>query len=116
MRPQFPHVDAQLAAERAQTRSLREAEEPERPAQARAVHLSVVAQMSSTMKALRTAEDEEWKKLHWIDQDDDEAWEQYELLCLKEPELADRLKCSTTKAEYMDWLSGAMMRKREGAK
>ena len=67
--------------------------------------------MSSTMKALRQAEEEDFKKLHWIDQDEDAAWDQYELLCLKNPEMATRLKCSTGKVEYMDWLSGAMMRK-----
>lgn len=118
LRPQFPHVDAQSAAERAQTKSQRDAEEPDKP-QARAVHMTVnqeVSQMSSTMKALRIAEEEDWKKMHWIDQDDDLAWDQYELLCVKDPEAAERLKCSTQKTEYMDWLSGAMMRKKEGSK
>jgi DNA-directed RNA polymerase-3 subunit RPC5 len=119
LRPQFHHVDAQDAAERAQSRSLRDADESDKPAQARAVHMTVnqeVSQMSSTMKAIRLAEEEDWKKLHWIDQDEDAAWDQYELLTLKNPELAGRLRCGTTKGEYMDWLSGAAMRKKEGGK
>ncbi|KAF8248555.1 hypothetical protein K440DRAFT_583333 [Wilcoxina mikolae CBS 423.85] len=119
LRPLFHHVDAQLAAERAQTKSLREADEPEKSTQARAVHLTVnqeVSQMSATMKALRIAEEDEWKRLHWIDQDDDEAWDQYELLCLEDCRVAGCLKCSTSKTEYIDWLSGAMMVKREGGK
>lgn len=68
------------------------------------------------MKTLRIAEEEEWKKLHWIDQDDDAAWDQYEHLCVKEPELAEALKSTTTNAEYVEWLSGAMMKKKEGGK
>jgi DNA-directed RNA polymerase-3 subunit RPC5 len=119
LRPLFHHVDAQLAAERAQTKSLRDAEEPEKSTQARAVHLTVnqeVSQMSATMKALRIAEEDEWKRLHWIDQDDDEAWDHYELLCLEDFRVVGSLKCSTSKSEYIDWLSGAMMVKREGWK
>ena len=115
LRPLFHHVDAQLAAERAQTKSLREADEVEKPAQARAVHLTVNQEVSQTMKALRIAEEEEWMKLHWIDQDDDEAWDQYELLCFGDS-IPGYLKCGTSKTEYMDWLSGAMMRKKEGGK
>ncbi|KAA8901432.1 Sin-like protein conserved region-domain-containing protein [Sphaerosporella brunnea] len=119
LRPQFQHVDAQDAAERAQSRSLRDADETDKPAQARAVHMTVnqeVSQMSSTMKAIRIAEEDEWKKLHWIDQDEDASWDQYELLTLKNREQADQLRCKTPKGEYMDWLSGAMMRKKEVAK
>ena len=119
LRPQFHHVDAQLAQERAQSKSLRDAEEAEKPSQARAIHMTVnqeVTQMSTTQKALRMAEEEDWKQLHWIDQDDDEAWNQYELLCLRDPELAGRMKCSTSKGEYMDWLSGAMMKKKDTGK
>jgi len=70
-----------------------------------------VSQMSSTMKALRLAEEEEWKKLHWIDQDEDAAWDYYDSLYLKDPELAKTLNSSTSKSEYMDWLSGAMHKK-----
>jgi DNA-directed RNA polymerase-3 subunit RPC5 len=119
LRPQFHHVDAQDAAERAQSRSLRDADEAEKPAQARAVHMTVnqeVSQMSSTMKAIRLAEEDEWKQLNWIDQDEDAAWDQYELLTLKNPEQAGELRCNTSQGEYMDWLSGAMMKKKEVAK
>jgi DNA-directed RNA polymerase-3 subunit RPC5 len=117
LRPQFSHVDAQNAQERAQNKVLRDADEAEKPSQARAVHLTVnqeVTQMSSTMKALRTAEEDEWKKLHWVDQEDDDAWNQYEMLCLRDTDNVSRLKTGTGKSEYMDWLSGSMMSSRDG--
>jgi hypothetical protein len=63
-------------------------------------------EVSQTMTVLRIAE-EEWMKLHWIDQDD-EAWNQYELLCLGDS-IPSRLKCGTSKTEYINWLSGAMI-------
>ncbi|KAI5818598.1 DNA-directed RNA polymerase III subunit Rpc5, partial [Pyronema omphalodes] len=110
LRPHFHHVDAQTSAEKNLSRSLREEDEPQKPVAAKAVHMTVnqeTTQMTSTMKALRAEEEEIWKKLHWIDQEDGEAWDQYELLCLNDTESADKLRCSTTKAEYMDWLSGA---------
>ncbi|TGZ85126.1 hypothetical protein EX30DRAFT_337532 [Ascodesmis nigricans] len=114
LRPQFPHVDAQLAQERAATKALRDLDAADKPAEAKAVHLSVKntadpnSQLSSTMKALRLAEEEEWRHMHWIDQDDEGSWDQYEFLRLKDTEGAQRLKPTTTKQEYMDWLSGKM--------
>lgn len=110
LRPQFHHVDTALEAERAATKALRDASAPQKPQEARAVHLSVknaddpASQLSSTMKALRIAEEEEWIKLHWIDQDTDDAWEIYEGSCLKNGE-GGVLKSVTRKREYMEWLA-----------
>lgn len=56
------------------------------------------------MKALRVAEEEAWTKLHWIDQDSDEAWEMYANICLKDGDEAGGLKCVTSKKEYVEWL------------
>lgn len=56
------------------------------------------------MKALRVAEEEEWTKLHWVDQDTDDAWEIYESSCLKNGD-GGVLKSVTGKMEYMEWLS-----------
>ncbi|KAI5795534.1 Sin-like protein conserved region-domain-containing protein [Geopyxis carbonaria] len=120
LRPQFLHVDAQGAQDRAANKALRDADQPERPSEARAVHMSVkntadpAAQMSSTMKALRMAEGEEWKHIHWVDQDNDEAWDQYELLSLEESKQETQLRCQTSKNVYMDFLSGAALQKTEG--
>lgn len=112
LRPQFAHVDAQSAQERQASRAARDADQPEKPAEARAVHLTVknpgdpTSQMSSTQAALRLAESESWTTLHWLDQDSDEAWDQYEMLCLKDPENAPKLRAATTKQDYMEWISG----------
>jgi DNA-directed RNA polymerase-3 subunit RPC5 len=107
LRPQFHHVDTQLDQERAATKALREVPQKQ---EARAIQLSVKnaedpsSQLSSTMKALRIAEEEAWTKLHWVDQDTDEAWEMYAAVCLKDGE-AGQLECVTTKKEYIEWLS-----------
>jgi DNA-directed RNA polymerase-3 subunit RPC5 len=110
LRPQFHHVDTAVEAERAASKAARDASAPQKPQEARAVHLSVKnsddpsSQLSNTMKALRVAEEEEWTKLHWVDQDTEDAWEMYEVSCLKEGE-GGLLKNVTGKAEYMEWLS-----------
>jgi DNA-directed RNA polymerase-3 subunit RPC5 len=120
LRPQFHHIDAQSVQERAATKALREADAPP-PAAAgtRSITLQFknsddpnAIHMSSNAKAQRMAEEDEWTKLHWVDQEDDEAWDQYELLCLKDPTTVGPLKPTTTKSEYMDWLSGAMFQKK----
>ncbi|KAH8149296.1 uncharacterized protein LAJ45_06836 [Morchella importuna] len=110
LRPQFHHVDTAVEAERAASKAARDASAPQRPQEARAVHLSVKnsddpsSQLSNTMKALRVAEEEEWTRLHWIDQDTEDAWDMYEVSCLKDGE-GGLLKNVTGKAEYMEWLS-----------
>lgn len=71
------------------------------------------SQMSSTQAALRLAESESWQTLHWLDQDSDEAWDQYELLCLKDPEGAAKLRSITTKQDYMEWISGQKLAMRD---
>jgi len=75
------------------------------------------------MKAVRLAEEENWTKLHWVDQDTDDAWVVYEDVCLagevageEEGKVKDELlKCVTTKKEYVEWLSaGKPIVKKEG--
>ncbi|CUS15842.1 unnamed protein product [Tuber aestivum] len=129
LRPQFHHIDTQIDLERAANKALHPVKQ-----EARAIQLSVKnsedpsSQLSSSMKAVRMAEEENWTKLHWVDQDTDDAWGVYEDVCLtgetKEEEgegegvKDELLKCVTTKREYVEWLSAGkpIVRKEGGGK
>ncbi|PWW76544.1 hypothetical protein C7212DRAFT_19771, partial [Tuber magnatum] len=73
LRPQFHHIDTQIDLERAANKTLHPVKQ-----EARAIQLSVKSsedpssQLSSSMKAVRMAEEENWTKLHWVDQDTDD--------------------------------------------
>jgi len=123
LRPQFHHIDTQIDLERAANKALHPVKQ-----EARAIQLSVKnsedpsSQLSSSMKAVRMAEEENWTKLHWVDQDTDDAWGVYDDVCLageaagEEGKVKDELlKCVTTKKEYVEWLSaGKPIVKKEG--
>ncbi|KAL7268814.1 hypothetical protein RUND412_008545 [Rhizina undulata] len=122
LRPQFPHVDSALDQERAATKALRDAAAPQKTPEARAVHLSVKStddpssQTSSTMKALRIAEEEEWVKCHWVDQDADDAWEVYEGLkggaVVEKDEAKEgtgKLRLRADMEEYLEGVRGGIM-------
>ncbi|KAG0129594.1 hypothetical protein HOY82DRAFT_487990 [Tuber indicum] len=123
LRPQFRHIDTQIDLERAANKALHPVKQ-----EARAIQLSVKnsedpsSQLSSSMKAVRLAEEENWTKLHWVDQDTDDAWGVYEDVCLTAEEVGEEgkvrdglLKCVTTKKEYIEWLrAGKPIVKKEG--
>ncbi|RPB04185.1 hypothetical protein L873DRAFT_1628189, partial [Choiromyces venosus 120613-1] len=124
LRPQFHHIDTQIDRERAANKALQPVKQ-----EARAIQLSVKntedpsSQLSSSMKAMRMAEEENWTKLHWVDQDCEDAWLVYEGVCLtgeggagEEGKSEDELlKCVTAKKEYVEWLSaGKPIVKKEG--
>lgn len=65
-------------------------------------------QQASVMKTIRDEESEAWTTLHWVDQDEDECWNMFEHLKLKDMEGAETLQPETSKQEYMDWISGRL--------
>ena len=92
LRPQFAHVDTATDLERALARSLRfdSSTAPTNPT-ARALQATVkntgddaglAPGHGGVLAALRKEEAEEWKTMHWVDQDDEAAWEAFEEMFL----------------------------------
>ncbi|EPS43315.1 hypothetical protein H072_2688 [Dactylellina haptotyla CBS 200.50] len=113
LRPQFHHIDIMTEQERANQKAMREMNNPNpaKPVEARAVNLSVKAASGDNRtltaaeqlsKDIRMEEDEPWREIEWIDQDDDEAWQMFANVHKQQPV---PLNNALTKAEYFRWCS-----------
>ncbi|EON61080.1 hypothetical protein W97_00291 [Coniosporium apollinis CBS 100218] len=112
MRPQFHHLDASSHVESAARRREREAAEPPRDTQPRAVQMSVKQNDTdgptgiTTKDYLQAAQQEPWTKLRYHDEDTDEAYGIYhDKLFIHDTEGASQLKSSMTNEEYLDAIS-----------
>ncbi|KAK6356542.1 hypothetical protein TWF718_000897 [Orbilia javanica] len=111
LRPQFHHIDIMTEQERASQKAMREMNNPQGPkaAEARAVNLSVktasgdnrtLTAAEQLAKDIRLEEDEPWREIEWVDQDDDEAWQMFANVH-KQPSAPLNNVFST--AEYFKW-------------
>ncbi|KAF3913001.1 hypothetical protein ABW21_db0200687 [Orbilia brochopaga] len=113
LRPQFHHIDIMTEQERASQKAMRDMNNPNpsRPIEARAVNLSVKAASGDNRtltaaeqlsKDIRMEEDETWREIEWVDQDDDEAWQMFANVHKQQPVPLNNV---LTKAEYFKWCS-----------
>ncbi|KAF3929645.1 hypothetical protein ABW20_dc0108734 [Dactylellina cionopaga] len=113
LRPQFHHIDIMTEQERANQKAMREMNNPNpaKPVEARAVNLSVKAASGDNRtltaaeqlsKDIRMEEDEPWREIEWIDQDDDEAWQMFANVHKQKPIPLNNV---LTKSEYFKWCS-----------
>ncbi|KAI9821741.1 MAG: hypothetical protein M1827_002322 [Pycnora praestabilis] len=130
LRPQFHHIDATVEQERSSARVQRDATNPARHTEARAVQMTVKSSdgddidMGETSKTLRAAQEEKWTTLKYMDEDvsythylfscllltDEEksidSWDMYhEKLFLSDTENAPKLQANMTNREYLDAIS-----------
>lgn len=113
MRPQFHHLDAITHIEHTTRRREREAGEGSKPAEARAVHMTVKAadqhdntDMASTKKFLQTAKEDSWVSLRYHDEDASEAYAAYhQKLFVEDVAGAPRLQSSMNNEQYLDAIS-----------
>ncbi|KAK6335428.1 hypothetical protein TWF696_002205 [Orbilia brochopaga] len=113
LRPQFHHIDIMTEQERASQKAMRDMNNPNpaKPVEARAVNLSVKAASGDSRtltaaeqlsKDIRQEEDEVWREIEWVDQDDDEAWQMFANVHKQQPVPLNNV---LTKAEYFKWCS-----------
>ncbi|KAF3932297.1 hypothetical protein ABW19_dt0205629 [Dactylella cylindrospora] len=113
LRPQFHHIDIMTEQERANQKAIREMNNPStaKPMEARAVNLQVKAASGDNRtltaaeqlsKDIRQEEDEPWREIEWVDQDEDEAWQMFANVHKQEPVPLNNV---LTKAEYFKWCS-----------
>ncbi|KAF2141909.1 uncharacterized protein K452DRAFT_326929 [Aplosporella prunicola CBS 121167] len=112
MRPQFHHLDAVRDLENASRRREREANEPPRVGEPRAVQMTIkndygdAADAAQSKEFLFRAQEEKWTKLRYYDEDTDEAFATYhEKLFVEDPEAAPRLRSSLSNEAYLDAIS-----------
>ncbi|KAF3907706.1 hypothetical protein AA313_de0207925 [Arthrobotrys entomopaga] len=113
LRPQFHHIDIMTEQERANQKAMREMNNPNPPkaVEARAVNLSVKAASGDNRtltgaeqlsKDIRLEEDEPWREIEWVDQDDDESWQMFANVHRQQP---IPLNSVLTKSDYFKWCS-----------
>lgn len=111
LRPQFHHIDIMTEQERANQKAMREMNNPQgsKSAEARAVNLSVktasgdnrtLTAAEQLAKDIRLEEDEPWREIEWVDQDDDEAWQMFANVHKQAPAPLNNV---FSKAEYFKW-------------
>ncbi|KAF3086157.1 hypothetical protein TWF102_011167 [Orbilia oligospora] len=111
LRPQFHHIDIMTEQERANQKAMREMNNPQssKSAEARAVNLSVktasgdnrtLTAAEQLAKDIRLEEDEPWREIEWVDQDDDEAWQMFANV---HKQMSTPLNNVFSKAEYFKW-------------
>jgi len=106
MRPQFHHIDAQTELERGRTREA----VPPRATEPRAIHMTVKPtadgeeETTDTMaERIRSVQEEPWRKLCYVDEDSEEAWNAYnEHLFVENTVEVPRLESTMGAAEYLD--------------
>ncbi|KAK6363795.1 hypothetical protein TWF730_001207 [Orbilia blumenaviensis] len=113
LRPQFHHIDIMTEQERANQKAMREMNNPQttKSAEARAVNLSVktasgdnrtLTAAEQLAKDIRLEEDEPWREIEWVDQDDDEAWQMFANVHKQSPAPLNNMFST---AEYFKWCS-----------
>ncbi|KAK6539758.1 hypothetical protein TWF694_009954 [Orbilia ellipsospora] len=113
LRPQFHHIDIMTEQERANQKAMREMNNPNPPkaVEARAVNLSVKAASGDNRtltgaeqlsKDIRLEEDEPWREIEWVDQDDDESWQMFANVHKQQPVPLNNV---LTKSDYFKWCS-----------
>ncbi|KAK6515628.1 hypothetical protein TWF506_007953 [Arthrobotrys conoides] len=111
LRPQFHHIDIMTEQERANQKAMREMNNPQssKSAEARAVNLSVktasgdnrtLTAAEQLAKDIRLEEDEPWREIEWVDQDDDEAWQMFANV---HKQASTPLNNVFSKTEYFKW-------------
>jgi DNA-directed RNA polymerase-3 subunit RPC5 len=110
MRPQFHHIDAHTEQERASRP--RDPNFVRAPAEARTVHMTVKSTVESEdteetiAERIKAAQDEPWKKMKYVDEDSEVAWEKFnEELFVEDAEKAERLVSVYGDEEYLDRIS-----------
>ncbi|KAK6495448.1 hypothetical protein TWF481_003467 [Arthrobotrys musiformis] len=113
LRPQFHHIDIMTEQERANQKAMREMNNPQnaKATEARAVNLSVktasgdnrtLSAAEQLAKDIRLEEDEPWREIEWVDQDDDEAWQMFANVHKQSPVPLNNV---FSQAEYFKWCS-----------
>ncbi|KAI9751823.1 MAG: hypothetical protein M1815_000902 [Lichina confinis] len=111
LRPQFHHLDALVEQERAAARPQRDPGAAGRVQEARAVQMTAKSADADDMdtaeviKTLKAAQEENWKRLMYADEDTTEAWGAYEKLFTANAKDAPKLQSLVTCAEYLDSIS-----------
>lgn len=107
MRPQFHHIDATAELERL----ARPRAEVAATQGARAVHMTVKAvgeegeARESMAERIRAAQEEKWRKMRYIDDNSDAAWETFEELFVRDTETLPRLESGIEDKVYLDEIS-----------
>ncbi|KAI9686280.1 MAG: hypothetical protein M1822_003936 [Bathelium mastoideum] len=112
MRPQFHHVDAQWQLDRNAARREREAADPPRQTEPRAVQMSFkptgddAQHVGTTDALLKAAQEETWTRLKHHDESAPESWNFYEKgLHVEDIENAPELISSMKNEQYLDAIS-----------
>lgn len=115
LRPQFHHLDAVAEQEKAAARPQRDPGAAGRVQEARAVQMTAKSADGDDMdtaevtKFLKAAQEENWKRLMYADEDTAEAWGAYEKLFAASTKDAAKLQSLVTCAEYLDAISPRQM-------
>lgn len=110
MRPQFHHIDASAEVDRASKPREAPAARTNEP---RAIHMTVKAtvdgeeETTDTMaERIRSAQEEPWRRLKYVDDDSERAWETYHKdLFVEDTDTAPKLVSSLGNAEFLDAIS-----------
>lgn len=84
MRPQFHHIDASTELERQSRAREAGALNPRAPGEAKAIHMTIKSvgedddNSENMAERIRAAQDEKWRKLNYIDEENPEAWQIFE--------------------------------------
>ncbi|KAH0547647.1 hypothetical protein FGG08_000136 [Glutinoglossum americanum] len=111
LRPQFHHIDASADQEKSATRVQRDATNPPRQQEARAVQMTVKSpdgddlETSEIGKTLRSAQEEGWIHYKYFDENSHESWAAYERLFLPDAMRATKLCSTWTNEEWLDAMS-----------
>ncbi|KAI9772368.1 MAG: hypothetical protein M1839_002504 [Geoglossum umbratile] len=111
LRPQFHHIDALADQEKSATRAQRDATNPPRQQEARAVQMTVKSadgddlETSEISKTLRSAQEEDWIHYKYFDENSDDSWASYERLFLSDAAKAMKLRSTWTNSEWLDAMS-----------
>ncbi|KAI9770533.1 MAG: hypothetical protein M1840_003123 [Geoglossum simile] len=111
LRPQFHHIDALADQEKSATRVQRDATNPPRQQEARAVQMTVKSadgddmETSEISKTLRSAQEEDWVHYKYFDENSEESWASYERLFLPDATKAMKLRSEWTNDEWLDAMS-----------
>ncbi|KAI9814344.1 MAG: hypothetical protein M1826_002256 [Phylliscum demangeonii] len=121
LRPQFHHVDATAEQERSSARAQREAMQPARQQESRAVQMTVKSadgeemDTAQTITTLKTAQEETWRSLDYVDESSAltsllksaQAWEAYQKLFVPHTAEAPSLQSHMTATGFLDAISAS---------
>ncbi|KAI9778237.1 MAG: hypothetical protein M1816_004161 [Peltula sp. TS41687] len=122
LRPQFHHLDAEQEQFRSSQRAQREAGNPPRQQETRAIHMTVKSadgediDITGATNTLKAAQEENWTHLQYIDPESNEAWDLFPKLFLKETVDAPKLESGMKREEFLDAISASKVETRRPTK